>query len=46
MPDTIIYPTSVEISAIAQDLLPRFERGRIGLDLFPIVTSDTDTVRW
>lgn len=40
------YPTSAELFAIEQDLMPRLEEGRVGLQLFPRVTKDASKVMW
>jgi hypothetical protein len=46
MGQAFIYPTSADISLIEQEYLPRLQEGRIGLELFPVVTQDEDKVRW
>lgn len=43
---TYTYPTSKEIHEIEQKQLPILEEGRIGLELFPVETSDSDEVYW
>jgi hypothetical protein len=43
---TFIYPTSAQLRQIEQELLPQLEAGRLGLELFPIVTVDEAEVIW
>lgn len=43
---TYTYPTSRQIQQIEQDLLPRLEAGRLGLELFPTVTVEDDEIVW
>jgi hypothetical protein len=43
---TFVWPTSAEVQEIEQLYLPRLEDGRVGLELFPVVSEDVDEVMW
>lgn len=43
---TFIYPSNAELTAIAQKKLPNLTANRPIFDILPIVTKDTDILRW
>lgn len=46
MPDTLVYPTSVELEAVEQVLIPRLTENRLGFQLLPLVTKDHHRLIW
>jgi hypothetical protein len=40
------YPSSLDLTAIAQDLLPNLTEDREGFQLLPVETKDASTIRW
>ena len=38
------YPTNAELMQVMRDLMPRYERGRVGLEIMPTLTSDRDRI--
>lgn len=42
----VTYPSSIDLSQIAQDLMPNMVTDRVAFDILPIITRDAALIRW
>ncbi len=46
MANDFIYPSAIDLTAIAQDLLPNMTENRVAFQLAPIDVRDSSVIRW